>query len=246
MIKIVYFDNSSAIDYLNIYNGGEQIQTREEQIDKAQQLTTQATAAITAKLSWLNFFTAKAEANVDDEISSKDNSIVKTTLSNTVLTDFLQQAENDDKVFKFNSYKLRAYKNSIAYFKMFTPYLKMTSSDLESDGVRFDISKIDDAFISGKGYYELIAEKNENGKIKKHIFRFNIGAFRNNYTIADLTKMELKYLAIKVGSTYEYNLDISKEIDLNQSTLTSAFDMLDNTNNDELEVFDVILAGVSV
>lgn len=246
MIKIVYFDNSSAIDYLNIYNGGEQIQTKEEQIDKAQQLTTQATAAITAKLSWLNFFTAKAEANVDAEINSKDNSIVKTTLSNTVLTDFLQQAESDDKVFKFDSYKLRAYKNSIAYFKMFTPYLKMTSSDLESDGVRFDISKIDDAFISGKGYYELIAEKNEDGKIKKHIFRFNIGAFRNNYTIADLTKMELKYLAVKVGSTYEYNLDISKEIDLEQSTLTSAFDMLDDTNNDELDVFDVILAGVSV
>lgn len=58
--------------------------------------------------------------------------------------------------------------------------------------------------------------------------------------------MELKYLAVKVGSTYEYNLDISKEIDLGQSTLTSAFDMLEGTNNDELEVFDVILAGVSV
>lgn len=79
----------------------------------------------------------------------------------------------------------------------------------------------------------------------KLIFRFNIGAFRNNYTIADLTKMDLNYLAIKVGSTYEYNLDISKEIDLEQPTLTSAFDMLEDKHNDELEVFDVVLAGVS-
>ena len=159
MIKVVYFDNSSAIDYLNIYNGGQRIQTDEEIQKNTEELTTKANARISAKLGWLPFFSANAEAGIDAEINSNDNSLVKTTISNTILTDFIEKSSNDSRLIKFEGYKLRAYKNSITFFKMFTPYLKMTKSDIQSDGVTFDLAKIDESFESGKGYYELIAEK---------------------------------------------------------------------------------------
>lgn len=245
MIKVVYFDNSSAIDYLNIYNGGERIQTDEEIQKNTEELTTKANESISAKLGWLPFFSANAEAGIDAEINSNDNSLVKTTISNTILTDFIEKSSNDSRLIKFEGYKLRAYKNSITFFKMFTPYLKMTKSDIQSDGVTFDLAKIDESFESGKGYYELIAEKIENRKNKKYIFRFNINAFRNNYTMADLIKMDLNYTAVKVGKAYENMLDIEKEINVETQIISSAFE-IGQTGNDELEIYDIILAGVEI
>ena len=166
------------------------------------------------------------EAGIDAEINSNDNSLVKTTISNTILTDFIQKSDGDDRLIKFKGYQLSPYKNSITFFKMFTPYLKMTKSDFESEGVTFDLAKMDESFENGKGYYELIAKKNENEEIKKYVFRFNIKAFRNNYTMADLIKMDLNYTAVKVGKVYENMLDIGKEINVEtQSTISSAFDI---------------------
>lgn len=240
MIKVVYFDNSSAIDYLNIYNGGEKVQTEEEIKKKTEELTIKANANISAKLSWLPFFGASAETDIQAEIDSNNNSLVKTTISNTILTDFMEKSANDDRLPIFKGFKLKAYKNSITFFKMFTPYLKMIKSDINSGGVTFDLSKMDESFESGKGYYELIAEK--KGENKKYVFRFNIKAFRNNYTMADLIKMDLNYTAIKVGKVYESMLDIGKEINIEQQIITSAFDISES----ELEVYDVILAGVEI
>lgn len=245
MIKVVYFDNSSAIDYLNIYNGGEKIQTDEEIKKKTEELTAKANANITAKLSWLPFFGANAEAGIEAEINSNDNSLVKTTISNTILTDFIQKSIGDDRLMKFEGYHLRPYKNSITFFKMFTPYLKMTKSDFESNGVTFDLAKMDESFESGKGYYELISEKIENEMIKKYIFRFNIKAFRNNYTMADLIKMDLNYTAVKVGEIHENMLNIEKEINIEPQIISSAFE-IDEDKKNKLEVYDIILAGVKL
>lgn len=248
MIKVVYFDDNSATDYLNIYNGGYEIQTKDKIKEKSAQLANTTSVGVFAKLNWLPFFGGKAESSINTNFSFDGSSLVKTTLSNTVLTDFLKKSKGDDRIIKFKGFSLRAYKNSIAFFKMFTPYLKITKSDFTSeDGFVFDISKMDDAFKSGKGYYELIAEKIENDVERKHVLRFNIEAFRNNYGIADLSKMSLKYLAIKVGCVNELMLDISKEFNVEKDTISSAFDIIDKTKKvDELEVYDVILAGIDI
>ena len=111
---------------------------------------------------------------------------------------------------------------SIAFFKMFTPYLIMTSSNIKTNEISFDISKMDEAFKSGKGYYELLATH----KNKSCVFRFNIEAFRNNYSIADLTKMDLVYYGVKVGKVDISMLDISNEFNGEKSTtITSAYDI---------------------
>ena len=238
----------SATDYLNIYDGGEKIQTKNKIEEKNKELASKTSANLFAKLSWLPFLGGSAETSASADFSLSGSSLVKTTLSNTVLTDFLNRAQNDERIWVFNDYKVRAYKNSIAFFKMFTPFLKITKSDFTTDeGFVFDISKLDEAFTSGKGYYELIAENTVDGMQKKYIFRFNIVSFRNNYSIADLSKMDLNYYAVKVGKSEEEMLDISKEFNFEQKSISSAFDIIeDQSNANALDVFDVILVGVDI
>lgn len=246
MIKIVYFDDFSATDYLNIYDGGSKIKTSEEIKNKSKEFASKTSVKLFAKLSWLPFFGGEAQTGVSTDFASNASSLLKTTLSNTVLTDFLEKIKDDTRrIVKFSGYSVKAHKNSIAFFKMFTPYLKITKSDFESEGISFDLSRMDEAFKSGKGYYELIAENKEDGR--KYVFRFNLEAFRNNYGIADLTKMNLTYYGVKVGSVDINMLDISKEFNFEQGSINSAFDLENETNNaNEIDVFDIMLAGVEI
>ena len=243
MVKVIYFDDSSATDYLYIYDGGKAVQTSEEVKDKSKEIANKTSAGLFAKLSWLPFLGGEASTELSTDFSYKGNSLLTTTLSNTVLTDFLSKIENDqERIVEFEGYGVKAYKNSIAYFKMFTPYLTMTKSDATSDGVSFDLSRMDEAFESGKGYYEMIAANQENNRF---IFRFNISAFRNNYGIADLTKMDLTYYGVRVGKVNMNLLDINKEFNFEQETISSAFDIENGpSTSDETEVYDIILAGV--
>lgn len=244
MIKVVYFDDNSATDYLNIYDGGKAVRTSNDIESQNSELATKVSSKVFAKLSWLPFIGGEAEVGANAGLSLNSSSLIKTTLSNTVLTDFLEKVKDDtERIIKFDGFKVRAYTNSIAFFKMFTPYLKITKSDFTSEGFTFDLARMDEAFESGKGYYELISEKNED----KHIFRFNIGAFRNNYGIADLTKMNLSYYGIKVGSADINLLDINKEFNFEQGTINSAFDIEEaQAKSNELDVYDILLAGIYV
>ena len=243
MIKVVYFDDQSATDYLYIYDGGKKIQTSDKVKEKSGEIANKTSAGIFAKLSWLPFLGGEASTEIDVNLDYKNNSLIKTTLSNTILTDFLEKIEDDSKrIIKFTGYEVKAYKNSIAFFKMFTQYLIMTSSNIKTNEISFDISKMDEAFKSGKGYYELLATH----KNKSCVFRFNIEAFRYNYSIADLTKMDLVYYGVKVGKVDISMLDISNEFNGEKSTtITSAYDIEEKKQNqNKVDVYDIMLAGV--
>jgi len=245
MIKVVYFDDASATDYLYIYDGGAVIQTSEKVKDKSKEIASRASIGLFAKLSWLPFLGGEGSVEANTELSYKGSSLLKTTLSNTVLTDFLSKVgEDSNRIVKFNGYHVKAHKNSLAFFKMFTPYLIMTNSDVDSEGVSFNLSRMDEALESGKGYYELIAESDRK---EQYVFRFNISAFRNNYSIADLTKMNLCYYGIEVGSVNVDLLDIEKEFNFEQPTINSAFDIENNISAaNEIPVYDIMLAGVEL
>ena len=80
------------------------------------------------------------------------------------------------------------------------------------------------------------------------LLRFNANAFRNNYNISDLTKMDLAYYAIKVGTCDISRLDMSKEFDFSKKKPTS-YDVIGEdieTQTNDLDVYDVILAGVEL
>lgn len=245
MIKVVYFDDQSATDYLYIYNGEAKIQTSDKVKEKSGEIANKTSAGLFAKLSWLPFWGGEGATEIDTSLGHKSNSLIKTTLSNTVLTDFLDKIKEDNKrILRFSDYTVKAYKNSFAYFKMFTPYLIMTKSDIESEGITFEAAKMDEAFKSGKGYYEMVAA---NGK-STCVFRFNIEAFRNNYGIADLTKMNLVYYGVKVGRVDISLLDITNEFNGEKTTtINSAFDIEENTaDKSVVDVYDIMLAGVEL
>ena len=246
MLKIIYFDENSATDYLDIFNGGKSIKEKEEIKENKKELAEKVGLNLMAKFNWL-FLSGQGNADLAGEFIQQKDSLLKTTISNTVLTDFIEKAAGDDRIEKFKNYSVYPPKNSLAFFKMFTPYLTMTNAVIPAtDEMNIDVYKLDDALKNAKGYYEMLATCDG----QEVVLRFNILSFRNSYSIADLPKMQLQYYAIKVGKTNPDQLDINKEFSgeyQNNNTIQSAFD-LKNPNckkTDTLDVFDVLLAGVN-
>lgn len=241
MLKIIYFDEFSATDYIDISDGGKKQYSSQKIKDRASKFNANVGAKLEAKWNWLPFFGVQGNSEMKADLSATGNTLIKTTISNTVLTDYLEKVDEDNSIVKFNNYKLSAYPNSMTFIKMYTPYMIIAEKNEE-----LNLSKLDEALASGRGYYELIAESAND----RCILRFNIKAFRNNYGISDLIKMKLTYHAIEVGEFEEYKLDMQHEFSMQQKTL-SASDILDNSdsncersNNNLLKVYDVILAGV--
>ena len=247
LTRIVYFDELGATDYLTINDGGLTEQIIEELNETDKNASAGTTLKGWAKVPFWHFIGGSVEGNVKADIEKSNSNMIKTTISNSLLSDFLEKRGKD--IEELSNYYLQPYPNSIAFFKMFTPYLKMFSKDFTTDdGAPLDMRNMDEAFEYGKGYYEMIANpKVEEEDENKKILRFNINAFRNNYTIADLTKMDLTYYIVKVGRANEDSLDISKEFNMGEK-LISLDDLENGKNGDEeaLDVYDVILAGVSI
>lgn len=249
MIKIVYFDEPSATDYIIIKDGGAKI-TSEEQLDEANASAQNKTRlTVGGSFSWWPFAKIDAENTTDIGVEGVKKALTKNIITNVLLTDFLKKAKEDNKYIReFENLKLYAYKTSFAFLGMFMPYLKIVKESQFPEELPFDITKLAEALQEGKKYYELVAE--ECGQVvKKYILRFNIDAFRNNYSISDIQKMNLKYYAIKVGEAQEESLNIEEEFksvyeEENISSLLDR-DITNNHNDTLLPVYDVILAGIS-
>lgn len=244
MLKVVYFDEQSAIDYLDIFNGG----ILNKQSVKETTTATKAEGNLEAKAKTGVLFKAikpiidiNLGAGLESSISRLGESAVKTTISNTVLSDFIICAEKDDKIEKTSGHKIYAYKDSITFFKMYTPYLKMIK--LHDENINH--IEADETLENGKGYYELIAE-NEQGNRK--VLRFNIQAFRNNYKLVDLTKMDLTFYSVRVGQLNIDNLVAQKEFEIDQEkelTIDEVLQTRTENNRTLANVYDVIIAGIN-
>jgi hypothetical protein len=251
ILKVVYFDEGSAIDYLDIYNGGVKSEIRNRSILKKFNARSGAEAEIKTGILFkalVPFLKINLKGDINGEISHASERILKTTISNTILTDYIDIANQDEKVCKLENYTVSAHKDTISYMKMYTPYFNM----VKIDSAPIDFSAIDETLEKGKGFYELIAE-NKNGD--KKVLRFNIKAFRNNYNLIDLTRMDLTFYSIEVGRVNINQLVIKNEFDFNESddTLT-ADDILERAQVDDISgktrkeetvsFYDVVLAGI--
>ncbi|AJD91989.1 hypothetical protein JMA_26720 [Jeotgalibacillus malaysiensis] len=88
-----------------------------------------------------------------------------------------------------------------------------------------------------------------NEKNTKSVLRFNISAFKNNYSLADLAKMNLSYFGVQVGTCSEEQLSMEKEFEMEESIKkpkASEIVMGDNAApvRNVLNVYDIVLAGV--
>jgi hypothetical protein len=107
------------------------------------------------------------------------------------------------------------------------------------------MEKLNDALLGERGYYGMLLKTEDT---PSSVLRFNINAFKNNYNLADLNKMELVYYGIKVGACKETELTIDKEFDFQKKkaevTAESILDGDAQSHNEELYVYDIVLAGV--
>ena len=263
--KIVYFDEESITDYVQIVAGGELTNTMEllnsRNVQEEQTVKVSGKAGISGVFKALLGWEATAAGEVSGGLSFNGNKMVRNIVKNTILTDFLKTLEeaNDstrgtsrlprETIKKFKDYKIKVEKDSLSYMVMVSPYLSMLKNESSIPAGQFDIAidKVDNALKKAKGYYEFLGIRGRS----RIILRFNINSFKNGYTISDLLKMDLSIYAIKVGRTSTENLNVSKELGVELAAIPK-----DNPSYEEdsetdetssgriLDVFDVLLAGV--
>lgn len=241
LIKIVYFDEESASDLLDIVAGGKETSSKELTKERAAEVEAEAGVKAAAKFNWLPFFGGSAEAGAAASASALGRSILNKTLSNTILTDYLSKLGELRGIERLEGLTVTARSDSAAYMKMYTPYLAM----LKIDELPVNLAELDSALTSAKGYYELLGLSADN---TKRILRFNIQAFRNNYGLVDLGRMRLVFHGIRVGKASESSLTMQAEMAPGaEPAPVTGLDVVDGVSTEPstlLDVYDVILAGV--
>lgn len=264
--KVVYFDEDSVTDYVQIIAGGQMENTAEllntRDVGEQQNIEATVKGGIGGIFKSLLGWEANASAAISGGISFNSNNMVKNIVKNTILTDFLKILENQalssksksrmpkGTIKKFKGYSISAEEDSLSYMVMVSPYLSMlkTGSAIPAGEFNIAVDQLDHALRNAKGYYEFVGSKGRS----RVILRFNINSFKNGYTISDLLKMDLSVYAIKVGRTTIDMLNVNKELGMNVSILPKDNPSYEkNDNNDEendnsqiLDVCDVLLAGV--
>lgn len=267
--KIIYFDETSAIDLLQIEKKGNFNQTIELVNEVSGEADTEVNAsaavgkqsAIKAVFEKLTGLSASVEGQVGLSGTVHGGRIAKTLLENTLLYDFLDTVEFRKRkplIDIVDGYKLAIDKESMTYFAMIAPITEMMEGNQRVDEeITMTVSKMNQGIRNTKGYYELIGTKEKSegdstsSDVDKRIFRFNIDSFKNNYRIQDLRKMKLNLYSIYVGEIYMSELNFEKEFDLNSDKTELDFEGFGNQNpkkknspDEIIPVYDVILAGV--
>ncbi len=256
--KIIYFDELSAMDLLQIEKKGNLTKTVQLMHDEKGSASGESKvnmefgkqSAVKQIFDSLLGMSASASASAGINGNITGERVAKTILENTLIYDFLDTVEFRKKktiIDISEGFKLNIQQDTMTYFATITPIASMFegSKHLDEEELSFDVSKMNEAIRSIKGYFELIGTRgNEN-----RVFRFNIEAFKNNYRIQDLKFMNLTLYSVLVGEISKENLNYDKEFDLNQGAKPSGIGKFkgirsEATKEDKYQVYDVILAGV--
>lgn len=263
--KVVYFDEESVTDYVQIAAGGALESTTEllksRDVDEEQSGKVSGKAGISGMFKALIGLEAGVSGEVSADLSFNSSKMVKNIVKNTILTDFLKIVDETGSnkgssklpkgaIKQLNGYKISAEENSLSHIVMVSPFLGVfkNGSSIPAGEFSIAIDKLDAALRHAKGYYEFVGTKGKS----RVILRFNINSFRNGYTISDLLKMDLTVYAIKVGKTSLDNLNVNKELGMNISVIPKDNPSYETTKEADdgqsagsvLDVYDVLLAGV--
>lgn len=270
IVKLVYFDEGSATDYIQIESGGElsNVMTLLDEDSSSGEGSANASFKIKGKLlKALLGLDTSAGVEGSLETSFKSGTMVKSIISNTMLTDFLDAVDTTSKANKkkpkqgehsirqFSGLRIEQIPGSLSSMALFTPYLTMLRGGQGVAAGDLDISldKLDSTLSKAKGYLEFIGCADEEGETKdalKVILRFNSTAFKNNYRPSDLLKMDLRLYAVKVGSARSDSFVVDNELSIEGFTSKDNpdYSMKQESSEEEgaeiLDMYDVILAGV--
>lgn len=242
IIKVVYFDEVSATDYITIYNGGNIDWTSTENKEKLAEMLTQIEMQAKGGFDIFGILKSMVSGKAEGRFDSKTSNLVISTIENSLLTDYIDLAEEDNYIKRFDNNKVYAPEDSISMYKMFSSYLNI----VPKEEMPIDVSALNNALLGERGYYQMLLQDNNDNK---YVLRFNINAFKNSYTLADLSKMNLSYYGVLVGEVREEQLSLEKEFEFKkeeekpdpEQALTGKPSEI---TNELLKVYDIVLAGV--
>lgn len=241
LIKIVYFDEESASDFLDISAGGKAVFTREKIRERSTNTYTKFGLRGTSEFN----VGVSGDIGTGFNTSSLGKTIINKRISNTILTDYFYKILKDKKsrIKKLENLYVTAPKNSMAYMKMHTPYMLL----LNIDDIPINLAKLDEVLTKAIGYYELVGKSKKSNE-PNCVLRFNINAFRNNYGLIDLVHMNLVFYGVQVGEISKHDLSMKVEVskDIPSEGPLTVLDIEDGKqeDNSQLKVYDVVLAGV--
>ncbi len=242
-LKIVYFDEDAAQDYVDVTNGGHLDWSTQENKEKIAKIVAEIEVQAKSGFNIFNFIKATFQGKADASASAEFASAFDKTIKNTLLTDYIQAASKDKHVKKFENSGVYAPENSVTLYKMVSSYMTI----VPKEEMPIDMEKLNEAILGERGYYDMLLKTE---KKRKSVLRFNLKAFKNNYNLVDLSKMKLTYYGIKVGTCGEDHLSIDKEFDFQPvEEKVTAEQIVEGEKSvveaeKELDVYDVVLAGV--
>lgn len=254
IVKLVYFDEGSATDYIQIIEGGElsTVETLMNEDVESGKASAEAKGGISlGALRALIGLDASVKTEGLLDASFNSGTIAKSIISNTVLTDFLKAIKEEDApIERFEGVQIEQIPGSISSFSLLTPYLSMLKPGQAVEAGDFDISldKLDATLSKAKGYLEFRGRQEGKGDV---VLRFNRMALKNNYRPSDLLKMNLTLYAVYVGECRIDDLVADKELGAEGFTVMDNPDYSDeqvspiSVELSKLAMYDVLLAGVS-
>ncbi len=244
LIKIICFDEVAAQDYIDIVNGGRLDWSTDENKQKVAKMLVEIEAQAQGGFNVLSFLKASLTGHANASAAGDISKIFDSTLKNTLLTDYITEASSDDNVRKFEPDGVYAPDNSVSMYKMYSSYLTV----VPKDQLPIDMEKLNDALLGERGYYAMLLLSEIEPTC---VLRFNITSFKNNYNLADLSKMKLIFYGVKVGVCKYEQLAIEKEFEIKPlKSNINPEDILDGdrpqeVSYNELGVYDIVLAGVA-
>ena len=151
-LKIVYFDEAAAQDYVDVTNGGRLDWSTQENKEKIAKIVAEIEAQAKSGFNILNYIKATFQGKVDASASAELTSAFDKTIKNTLLTDYIQAASKDEHVKKFENSGVYAPENSVTLYKMLSSYLTI----VPKEEMPIDMEKLNEAILGERGYYDML------------------------------------------------------------------------------------------
>lgn len=242
MMKVVYFDETAATDYITIQNGGQIDWSTTENKERLAKIIAEIDVQAKGGFNLFSFIKSSLSGNANVNLDTNTSKLIKSTVTNTLLTDYISMASKDKNIRQFHNDGVYAPKNSISMYRMYSSYLNI----VPKEQIPIDLEGLNNALLGERGYYQMLLNSEKEPSC---VLRFNINAFKNDYSLADLSKMNLSYFGVKVGQCTKEQLSLEKEFEINTSTNTPDVKKIVTGDTSKsfiqyLDVYDVVLAGV--
>lgn len=242
MMKVVYFDETAATDYITIQNGGQIDWSTTENKERLAKIIAEIDVQAKGGFNLFSFIKSSLSGNANVNLDTNTSKLIKSTVTNTLLTDYISLASKDKNIRQFHNDGVYAPKNSISMYRMYSSYLNI----VPKEQIPIDLEGLNNALLGERGYYQMLLNSEKEPSC---VLRFNINAFKNDYSLADLSKMNLSYFGVKVGQCTKEQLSLEKEFEINTSTNTPDVKKIVTGDTSKsfiqyLDVYDIVLAGV--